>query len=83
MLLKGEVEKIVVVNNKDVEIYIKPEFLNQPKHQKLASKGLNSLNRTGPHYKLGMLSVEGFEKRLEEAQVNVPEEKRIYRDCKG
>jgi AFG3 family protein len=82
LLLKGEVEKIVVVNNKDVEIYIKPEFLNQPKHQKLASKGLNSLNRTGPHYKLGLLSVEGFEKRLEEAQVNVPEDKRIIATAK-
>src|SRR4030042_6462453 len=39
LLLKGEVQKIVVVNKKDVEIYIKPEFLNQPKHQKLATKG--------------------------------------------
>ena len=78
LLLKGEVQKIVVVNNKDVEIYIKPEFLNQPKHQKLAPKGLNSLNRTGPQYKLGMLSLEGFEKRLEEAQAGVPEENRIY-----
>ncbi|MBP1669605.1 MAG: cell division protein FtsH [Bacteroidetes bacterium] len=79
LLLKGEVEKIVVVNNKEVEIYIKPEFLNQPKHQKLASKGLSSLNRTGPHYKLpGMLSLEGFEKKLEEAQKDIPEEKRIY-----
>ncbi|OFY58889.1 MAG: hypothetical protein A2Y87_07510, partial [Bacteroidetes bacterium RBG_13_46_8] len=78
LLLKGEVQKIVVVNNKDVEIYIKPEYLNQPKHQKLASKGLNSLNRTGPHYKLGMLSLEGFEKRLEEAQAGIPEENKIY-----
>lgn len=78
LLLKGEVQKIVVVNNKDVEIYIKPEFLNQPKHQKLFSKGLNSLNRSGPHYKLGMLSMEGFEKRLEDAQAGIPEEKRIY-----
>ena len=78
LLLKGEVQKIVVVNNKDVEIYIKPEFLNQPKHQKLAPKGLNSLNRTGPQYKLGMLSLEGFEKRLEEAQAGIPEENRIY-----
>jgi ATP-dependent metalloprotease FtsH len=78
LLLKGEVQKVVVVNNKDVEIYIKPEFLSQPKHQKIASKGLSSLNRTGPQYKLGMLSLEGFEKRLEEAQANVPEENRIY-----
>jgi AFG3 family protein len=79
LLLKGEVQKIVVVNNKDVEIYIKPEFLNQPKHQKLASKGLNSLYRSGPHYRLaGILSLEGFEKRLDEAQAGIPEDQRVY-----
>ncbi|MBN1413499.1 MAG: ATP-dependent zinc metalloprotease FtsH [Bacteroidales bacterium] len=79
LLLKGEVQKIVVVNNKDVEIFIKPEFLDQPKHQKLASKRFNSLNRSGPHYKLqGMLSLEAFEKRLDEAQADVPEEDKIY-----
>jgi cell division protease FtsH len=78
LLLKGEVQKIVVVNNKDVEIYLKPEFLGQPKHKDLAPKGLNSFNRTGPHYKLGMLSMEGFEKRLDEAQASVPEAEKIY-----
>ncbi|MBN2273448.1 MAG: ATP-dependent zinc metalloprotease FtsH [Bacteroidales bacterium] len=79
LLLKGEVQKVVVVNNKDVEIYIKPEYLNQPKHQKLTSKGLNALSRTGPHYKLqGMLSLEKFEERLEEAQEDVSEENKIY-----
>jgi AFG3 family protein len=78
LLLKNEVQKIVVVNKKDVEIYIKPEFLDQPEHKNLSKKGLNSFNRAGPHYKLGMLSLEGFEKRLEEAQVNVPEENKIY-----
>ncbi len=83
MLLTGEVQKVVVVNNKDVEIYIKPEFLDQPKYQKLASKKFNSLNRLGPHYKLqGMLSLEKFEDRLEEAQVNVPDEQKIYPDSK-
>jgi AFG3 family protein len=78
LLLKGEVQKIIVVNNKDVEIYIKPEFLNEPKHSKSQGKGLNSMARTGPQYKLGMLSLEGFEKRLEEAQTGIPEENRIY-----
>lgn len=78
LLLKGEVEKIEVVNNKDVEIYIKPEFLNQPKHQKINSRGLAAISRTGPHYKLGILTTEGFEKRLEEAQADLPEDQRIY-----
>ncbi len=78
LLLKGEVQKIEVVNNKDVEIYIKPEFLNQPKHQKINSRGLAGISRTGPHYKLGILTTEGFEKRLEEAQADMPENQRIY-----
>ncbi len=78
LLLKGEVQKIEVINNKDVEIYIKPEFLNQPKHQKINSRGLGAISRTGPHYKLGILTTEGFEKRLEEAQVDIPEDQRIY-----
>ncbi len=78
LLLKGEVQKIEVINNKDVEIYIKPEFLNQPKHQKINSRGFASISRTGPHYKLGILTTEGFEKRLEEAQENMPEDQRVY-----
>src|SRR5512145_1288692 len=50
LLLKGEIEKIQVVNEQYAQIYIKPDKLNQPKHEKNFSKGLNAFIKAGPHY---------------------------------
>jgi ATP-dependent metalloprotease FtsH len=78
LLLKKEVEKIQVVNEQNAEIYIKPEFLNQPKHQKNVSKGLHAFSKTGPHYTMPIGSNDIFTKMLDEAQTDIPDEDKIY-----
>lgn len=79
LLLKGEVEKIKVVNEQYAEIYIKQDKLNQPKHQKNLNKGLtSSFSKGGPHYTMTIGSNEIFQNKLDEVQKNLPEDQKIY-----
>jgi len=65
MLQSHDVERIVVVNNVKVDVYIKQDKLNLDKYKKLFNKGLNSVSKTGPHYTFTIGSVDVFEKQLE------------------
>ncbi len=78
LLLKKEIQKIQVVNEQHAEIYIKPELLDQPKHQKNFSKGLNAFTKAGPHYTMPVGSNDIFKKMLDDAQAGIPETDKIY-----
>ncbi|MBN1142866.1 MAG: ATP-dependent zinc metalloprotease FtsH [Bacteroidales bacterium] len=78
LLLQKEVKEIKVVNEQYVEIYVKEEMLEQPKHQKNLSKKLNSFSKVGPHYTMTIASNDNFSKNLEEAQADLPEAERVY-----
>ncbi len=77
LLLKKEIAKIQVVNEQYAEIYIKPEMLDQPKHQKNSNKGLSSLVKTGPHYTMTTGPIDNFIKKLDEAQATLPETDKV------
>ncbi len=71
MLLKRHVEKVSVVNNKRVEVYIRKEHLNDSIHalvHKISTKGFNDVPNPGPHYLLPIITLEQFEKRFMELQ---------------
>ena len=78
MLQSGDVDKIVVVNQKTAEIYIKTDRLKNAKYQKYFKAGNEP--QTGPQFKMSIGSSERFDKQLEEKQqeVDVPKEERIY-----
>jgi AFG3 family protein len=78
LLLTKEIEKIQVVNEQNAEIYIKPEFLNQPKHQKNFGKGLGTFSKAGPHYTMPVGSNDIFKKMLDDAQTGLSDEDKIY-----
>jgi AFG3 family protein len=78
LLLKNEILKIQVVNEQYAEVYIKPEMLDQPKHQKYFNKGLGSLTKSGPHYTMTIGSNDLFMKKLDDAQAGLPESNKIY-----
>jgi|WetSurSiteA1Bulk_404760.scaffolds.fasta_scaffold03258_2 AFG3 family protein len=78
LLLKKEIQKILVVNEQHADIYIKEEYLNQPKHQKNFTKGLNAFTKAGPHYTMPVGSNDIFKKMLDDAQAGMPEADRIY-----
>jgi ATP-dependent metalloprotease FtsH len=57
-LTENEVEKVVIVNNEFVEVFIKESKLNKEKH-----KGIQQI---GPHYYFNITSGEQFEEDLKE-----------------
>ena len=72
MLREQDVDRIVVVNNEQVEIYIKSEKLNQEKYRAVQDNGIGKFNNSGPHYYFPISSVEYFLNELKEAQEDYP-----------
>ncbi|MDR3093198.1 MAG: ATP-dependent zinc metalloprotease FtsH [Bacteroidales bacterium] len=83
MLQSDDIEKIVVINRKEAEIYIKSDKLKQPKYSKYFKQGEEP--KTGPHFVMTIASSDAFEEQLAKAQEDKPEEQRIlpsYEDRK-
>ncbi len=69
MLEKGEVEKVIVYNKTEGEIYLTPEALKDKANNVVAKDMLNRPN-PGPHYVVTIGSDEIFQKKLEQAIVD-------------
>lgn len=75
MIAGNDIKKIIVVNEKEAQIYLK-----ESSYDKYASKlntGFSAPTKAGPHYYFTIGSVDSFEKNLQEAQANVTEENKI------
>ena len=68
MLKNHDVEKIVVVNRENVEVYIKQDKISQSKYADIKNGTFNKGSLKGPHYSFTIGSVEYFEQRLEKVQ---------------
>lgn len=72
ILSRNAIEKLVIINKEKVEVYIKKEKINEP-YFKTSLKIKNEDDaKTGPHYWFSIGSVETFEKKMEEAEKNIP-----------
>jgi len=69
MLASQDVEKILLVNKEQAEIYIKKEKLSLPKYKDV--KPANTITTAAPQYVYQIGSVETFEKDVTDAQVNI------------
>ena len=79
MALKGDVEKIIVVNNEFAEVYIKSESIkSDTSYSEIAKKTWSGQFQQGPHYSMKFLTVESFEKNIQELQNSI-----INRDTIG
>jgi len=72
MLKTQDVERIVVVNNEQVEIYIKKEKLNDERYKDVKSRSIGSSINSGPHYFFTISSVDYFLNELKSAQEKYP-----------
>ena len=72
MLINQDIDRIVVVNDKKANIYIKKDRLNR--YESMFSKNFSKPAETGPHFTFNIGSVETFERNLREAQESVPDE---------
>lgn len=75
MLSQGDVEKIMIVNKEDAEIYIKQERLQDAKYKKFDNE-LSSF-KNGPHFRIKIGSVDSFENKLEKAQENFSSDDKV------
>jgi len=65
MLASEDIEKIVVINQDEAEIYIKQEKIAESKYEDVKDKGYNG---SGPHYKHTIGSYDAFKEDVERAQ---------------
>lgn len=76
LLLKKEVEKVIIINREEVEVFIKEDLLKEEKHQDVAEDALGNTN-PGPHYYFKIGSVDYFQERLNELQSDFDRNERI------
>jgi cell division protease FtsH len=62
----GEVQKVVVYNKTEAEVYLTDKALKLPSHKAVAKDLLNRPNK-GPHYTFDIGNDEIFQKKLEDA----------------
>ncbi len=63
----GDVQKVIVYNKEEAEVYLTPEALKLPIHKAVAKDLLNRPNTKGPHYVFDIGNDEIFQKKLETA----------------
>ncbi|MBU2650916.1 MAG: ATP-dependent metallopeptidase FtsH/Yme1/Tma family protein, partial [Bacteroidetes bacterium] len=68
MLIDQDVERIVLVNGKTAEVYIREEKLSDPKFEELLPK---DTPEGGPQFYFNITSPDTFHKELEEAQEGI------------
>ncbi|HUR12078.1 MAG TPA: ATP-dependent zinc metalloprotease FtsH [Flavitalea sp.] len=65
MLETGDVEKLVIVTNKNlVRVYIKKDSLQKPYYTQKLNKGWPAIKQEGPHFEFKVTKADEFEKRL-------------------
>jgi cell division protease FtsH len=72
MLNRNAIEKLVIINKEKVEVYIKKEKINEPYFKTSLKIKNENVAKTGPHYWFSIGSLESFEKKMEEAEKNIP-----------
>ncbi len=68
ILSRYAVDKIVVINNERVKVYLKKGFSNDPEFKNVFKPALGKGIYQGPHYSFTIGSVETFERKLEAAE---------------
>ena len=66
-LEKGQVEKVIIFNKTEAEVYLTAAALKDKAHKNISKDILNRENK-GPHYSFDIGDTQNFEKRLEEAK---------------
>ncbi|UKJ06712.1 ATP-dependent zinc metalloprotease FtsH [Solitalea lacus] len=67
-LSKNAVDRIIIVNREQAEIFLKKELINDPSFKEVLQPRFSKEATSGPHYIMNIGSVETFERKLEQAQ---------------
>ena len=63
----GDIQKVIVYNKTEAEVYLTPKALKLPVHKAVSKDLLNHPNTKGPHYVFDIGNDEIFQKKLETA----------------
>ncbi|MBM3436676.1 MAG: AAA family ATPase, partial [Bacteroidetes bacterium] len=77
MLQDQDIEKIIVINQEEAEIFIRKEKLEDPKYEKLKNQGFSG---SGPHFTYKYGPYDTFKEDVERAQEGLPETVYIKND---
>ncbi|MGB1972353.1 MAG: ATP-dependent metallopeptidase FtsH/Yme1/Tma family protein, partial [Flavobacteriaceae bacterium] len=68
-LNNGDIDKVVIQNEKIARIFLKPEALEKSEHQAIRKKNfLGQVNTQGPHYAFEFGDLKLFQEKLERAK---------------
>jgi AFG3 family protein len=70
-VMAGDIEKVVVLNKEDAEVFLKKDKLKKPDYKEVEA------NTQGPHYFFTIGSVDVFEGKLDKLQQNIPPEGKV------
>ncbi|MGQ7944745.1 ATP-dependent zinc metalloprotease FtsH [Flavobacterium sp. WC2509] len=65
-LEKGQIEKVIVYNKSEAEVFLNQKALSDPEHKKVAKDLLGNINK-GPHYSFDIGNDQIFQTKLEKA----------------
>lgn len=65
-LEKGQIEKVIVYNKNEAEVYLNAQALSDPEHKKVSKDVLDRPNK-GPHYSFDIGNDQIFQTKLEKA----------------
>lgn len=77
ILSRNAVEKINIINKEEAQIFIKAELANDPYFKEVLNSRNKGKTDPGPHYKFTIGSLEYFERKMDEAQKNIPLDQKI------
>jgi ATP-dependent Zn protease len=68
-LLNGDIEKVLIQNEKIARIFLKREALERNEHRVVSKKNfLGQINQSGPHYSFEFGDLKLFQEKLEKAK---------------
>ncbi|HWA34796.1 MAG TPA: ATP-dependent zinc metalloprotease FtsH, partial [Cyclobacteriaceae bacterium] len=79
MVQSRDIKKLVLIENeKEVEITLKPEALQNAKYkQEIEKNSPLGLNTNGPHYKMKIGSIDKFIEKYDDLTKNMPREQKV------
>ncbi len=77
MMADKEVERVTIVNDKSVEVTLKPEALKLDKYRVVAKENNYFGGETASHYQFQVTSAETFKKDLDKIQEGVPDDDKV------
>ena len=79
ILPKHDVERIIIINKEEAEVYIKKDSLSKVAYKDLAKSQFGNEN-SGPHLRFDIGTPEVFQKQLDEAMKNWNDDEKIHPD---